>query len=292
MVAHNDPALLKHQRSLNTAPSLLQCGKGVFTGGYGMDQTQKELALHPQVTSESKQEVEIDLLALFYHILDHWKLVAICFVIGAVLMGLYTKLMVVPQYQATAKMYVLSSSDSVVNLSDLQMGTQLASDYKEIFQTHEVTNTVIENLGLPYTYNQLKNMLTLANPTATRIISITITSPDPNEAAAVANEYLKVASQYVADVMITDKPTELSTALVPQSPVSPSLSKNVILGAMVGFILACGFLTVTFMLDDKIKNSDDITRLTGLPVLAEIPVFSITGETNGEKKALPGRNKK
>lgn len=257
-----------------------------------MDQTQKELALQPQAVLDNKREVEFDLLALFYHILDHWKLLAICLVIGAVLTGLYTKLMVVPQYEATAKMYVLSSSDSVVNLSDLQMGTQLASDYKEIFQTHEVTNTVIQNLNLPYSYSKLRSMLTLSNPSATRIISITITSPDPNEAAAIANEYLEVASQYVADVMITDKPTELSTALVPQRPVSPSLPKNIVLGALVGLFIACVFLTVTFMLDDKIKNSDDITRLTGLPVLTEIPVFSATGETVGEKKALPGRNKK
>ena len=93
-------------------------------------------------------------------------------------------------------------------------------------------------------------------------------------------------------MMITDKPTELSTALVPTKPVSPNLMKNIVLGALLGFVAACGFLTVMFLLDDKIKNSEDITRLTGLPVLAEIPVFSIAGEKNVEKKALPGRNKK
>jgi len=248
-----------------------------------MDLTRKELVAQPQATLQNKPEAEVDLLALFYHILDHWKLVAVCLLLSSALMGLYTKFMVVPQYEATAKMYVLSSSDSVVNLSDLQMGTQLASDYKEIFQTHEVTNMVIENLGLPYSYGQLRRMLTLENPTATRIISITITSSNPTEAAAIANEYLKVASQYVADVMLTDKPTELSTALVPQNPVGPSMIKNVVLGALIGLVLACGFLIVTFTLDDKIRNSEDVMRLTGLPVLAEIPVFSITDEADREK---------
>ena len=256
-----------------------------------MEQTQKELAIRPQESVAGKEEMEIDLLALFYHILDHWKLVAICFVIGAVLMGLYTKLMVVPQYEATAKMYVLSSSDSVVNLSDLQMGTQLASDYQEVFKTHEVTGAVINNLSLPYTNKELLDMLSLSNPTGTRILNIKVTSPDPAEAAAVANEYMAVASQYVADVMITDKPSELSTALVPENPVSPSLSKNVMIGALLGLVAACGFLTVLYLLDDKINSTDDITRL-GLPVLAEIPLFNMPGETNTEKKALLGRNKK
>ena len=256
-----------------------------------MDQVQKELAIRPQVNTNNDKEMEIDLLALFYHILDHWKLVAVCFVIGAVLMGLYTKLMVVPKYQASAKMYVLSSSDSVVNLSDLQMGTQLASDYQEVFKTHEVTGAVISNLSLPYTNKELQEMLTLTNPNGTRILNIAITSPDPAEAAAIANEYMAVASQYVADVMITDKPSELSTALVPENPVSPSMTKNVAIGALLGLVASCGFLMVLFLLDDKIKSVEDVTRL-GVPVLSEIPVFSIPGEVNTDKKALLGRIKK
>ena len=134
-------------------------------------------------------------------------------------------------------------------------------------------------------------MLSLSNPNGTRILNIKITSPDPAEAAAVANEYMAVASQYVADVMITDKPSELSTALVPETPVSPSLSKNVLLGALLGLVASCGFLTVLYLLDDKINSTDDITRL-GLPVLAEIPRFNMPGETTNEKKALLGRNKK
>lgn len=252
-----------------------------------MDQVQKDLAVQPQVATNEKHEIEIDLLALVYHILDHWKLLAICFIIGAVFLGLYTKLMVVPQYQTSAKMYVLSSSDSVVNLSDLQMGIQLASDYKEVFKAHEVTSAVISNLSLPYTNQQLLNMLTLTNPSGTRILDIAITSPNPEEAATIANEFMEVASQYVADVMITDKPTVLSTALVPSKPVGPSLTKNVVIGAMAGLMIACAYLTLLFVLDDKVKSSEDITKLTGLPVLAEIPLFANNDAfQNVEKKSL------
>lgn len=245
-----------------------------------MEQSHKELIVQPQTTVVENDEVEIDLMELFYHLLDHWKMIVIFFLVGAIAMGCYTHFMVVPQYQATTKMYVLSSSDSVVNLSDLQLGTYLASDFQEVFETHEVTDTVVERLGLPYTYKQMQDMLSISNPTGTRILHITITSTNPQEAALIANEYFEVASQYVADVMITDKPTMLSSAQVPQNPVSPSMAKNVVLGAMVGFILACGYLVVKFLLDDKVKSADDITKLTGLPILAEVPVFALK---NNEK---------
>ena len=70
----------------------------------------------------------------------------------------------------------------------------------------EVHEAVISNLNLPYSYSQMKNMLSVVNASDTRMLDITVTSPSPTEAAAIANEYAEVASQYIADTMATDKP--------------------------------------------------------------------------------------
>ena len=255
-----------------------------------MEQSHKELIAQPQVMMADEQEREIDLLELFYHLLDHWKMILVFFLVGALAMGGYTKFFMDKQYEATAKMYVLSSSDSVVNLSDLQLGSQLTSDYLEVFETHEVTNEVIRKLDLPYDYDQLQRMLSLSNTSGTRIINIKITSTDPNEAANIANEFLEVASQYVADVMITDKPTVLSVALVPDKPVGPSTVKNAVLGAMLGIMASCGYLVVRFLLDDKVKSAEDITKLTGMPVLAEVPTFNVLRSGKEEQMRIEGRN--
>lgn len=240
-----------------------------------MEQKHKEMIAQPQNMQGEDNEVEIDLLELLYHIMDHWKLVAACFLVCAVLAGVITKFFMKPEYEATAKMYVLSSSDSVVNLSDLQLGSYLASDYQEVFMTHEVTNAVISNLNLSYTYEEMQDMLTITNPSGTRILHITIKLTDPEEAAKIANEFLEVASQYVADVMITDRPTVLSTALVPDEPIGPSTIMNTMIGAMIGIVLPCAYLVIVFLLDDKVKSGDDITKVTGMPILAEVPVFAV-----------------
>ena len=257
-----------------------------------MEKSHKDLMVQPQAMGTEEQEKEIDLLELAYHLWDHWKLIAVFFLVGTILMGVFTKFFMDKEYQATSKMYVLSSSDSVVNLSDLQLGSQLTSDYLEVFETHEVTNEVIKKLNLPYDYDQLQGMLSLSNTSGTRIINITITSTKPEEAAAIANEFLDVASRYVADVMVTDRPTVLSVALVPEKPIGPSTVKNALLGAIMGIALSCGYLVVAFLLDDKVKSADDITKLTGMPVLAEVPTFAVLNETNGTRKAIQGRSEK
>ena len=257
-----------------------------------MEQSHKELVVQPQMMVAEEQEQEIDLLELFYHLLDHWKMIAAFFLVGTLLMGVFTKFFMDKQYEAVAKMYVLSSSDSVVNLSDLQLGSQLTSDYLEVFETHEVTNAVIKNLKLPYDYDQLQGMLSLSNTSGTRIINIKITSTVPEEAAAIANEFLDVASQYVADVMITDRPTTLSVALVPDKHVGPSTVKNAMLGAIVGLALSCGYLVVAFLMDDKVKSAEDVTKATGIPVFAEVPTFAALSAPKSGSKNVAGRNGK
>ena len=86
------------------------------------------LAVQPE-----QGEDTIDLLELFMGLLAHWTLIAATAVVGAVLMALYTFFLVTPMYKATATIYVVSRNDSVLNFSDLQVGSELTSDYIKVF---------------------------------------------------------------------------------------------------------------------------------------------------------------
>ena len=222
----------------------------------------------------------IDLMELMYRLLASWKLIVTLALVMAIAFGAYTTFLVTPMYKATSIIYVLNRSDSAINMSDLQIGSALTSDYIKVFEMWEVHEEVISNLNLPYTYSQISKMLNVVNDNGTRMLDITITSKDPSEAALLANEYAKVASQYIADTMSTDKPNIMSVALVPSNPVSPNKTRNVLLGFMLGAILACAFVTIRMLVDDKYKTAEDIRRYTGLTTLAIIPI-----ETADSKKS-------
>ena len=168
----------------------------------------------------------------------------------------------------------------------LQIGTALTSDYIKVFQMWEVHEQVISNLNLPYNYTYMRQHLTVSNDSNTRMLDITFRSPSPEEAASVANEYAKMGSQFIADTMSTDKPNIMSVALVPSVPVSPNKTRNILLGFVLGSVLACGLVTVQFLMDDKYKTAEDIRRYTGLATLAVIPVEdSMTGKEKKHKKS-------
>ena len=236
-------------------------------------------------------EDTIDLLELFMGLLAHWTLIAATAVVGAVLMALYTFFLVTPMYKATATIYVVSRNDSVLNFSDLQVGSELTSDYIKVFEMWEVHEQVISNLDLNYTYTNMASMLSVTNTSDTRMLDITVTNPDPEEAAAIANEYADVGAKYISEKMKTDEPTLMSAARVPENPFSPNKAKNILLGFVVGFVLACAVVVLRTMLDDTYKSADDIRKYTGMVVLASIPLAD-AGEQPKEKSEFKRRTKR
>ena len=136
----------------------------------------------------------------------------------------------------------------------------------------EVQEKVISNLDLPYTYNQLDGMLSVTNASNTRMLEITVTSESAQEAADIANEYATVVRDYIAKKMATDKPSIMSTALVPTVPVSPNKTKSILLGALLGFVVSAGVIVVITLLDDTYKTTEDIKKYTGLVTMAVIPL--------------------
>ena len=228
---------------------------------------------NPNTAVQEKAETEIDLIELMRQLLSHIRLILFVSILGALIAGLYTIYFVTPIYESTSKLYVLNSGDSAINLSDLQIGAYLANDYIEVFKTWEVHEMVIQNLGLPYTYGQLQNMLTITNPTNTRILYITVQSPSAHEAMAIANEYATVAQQFISQTMSTEEPNLMSLALESAYPASPSKTRNVLIGFIVGLFIVVGIITLRFITDDKIKTTDDIRKYTQLSVLAVVPTL-------------------
>lgn len=221
---------------------------------------------------EQDSEFEIDLLEIFYYLKARliWLLVA--FVMGAVLFGGFTRLFIAPKYQARAKLYMVSaSSDSIVDLTDLNLGSSLSSDYEELLKIRPIYEDVIEELQLGYTYEELLAMVTVESIGDTRMLAITAESTDPEEARDIANSLANKAVTYVPRVMETSTPHIAEKAIVPQRKSSPSLAKNTVLGALLFTFILAGIFVVQLLMDDTFKSAEDVEKVLGVMPLTIIP---------------------
>lgn len=226
------------------------------------------------MNNQENQAVEIDVFAMLKTL---WKrkfsivLVALVFAIAA--FG-YSAFLAKKEYQSTSRIYVVSrqnQDNNALTNSDLQAGSYLVKDYREIILSQNVLTQAIEELKLDLTPAELSKKISVSVPTDTRILSITAKDGDPKEAARIANGLRNVAAEKIISVTKVSDVTTLDEAEVPQSPSSPNIRRNVLLGFIAGAGLMVVLLVVLEVLDDRVKRPEDIEELMGLTLLGVVP---------------------
>ena len=226
------------------------------------------------MNNQENQAVEIDVFAMLKTL---WKrkfsivLVALVFAIAA--FG-YSAFLAKKEYQSTSRIYVVSrqnQDNNALTNSDLQAGSYLVKDYREIILSQNVLTQAIEELKLDMTPVELSKKISVSVPTDTRILSITAKDGDPKEAARIANGLRNVAAEKIISVTKVSDVTTLDEAEVPQSPSSPNIKRNVLLGFIAGAGLMVVLLVVVEVLDDRVKRPEDIEELMGFTLLGIVP---------------------
>ena len=226
------------------------------------------------MNNQENQAVEIDVFAMLKTL---WKrkfsivLVALVFAIAA--FG-YSAFLAKKEYQSTSRIYVVSrqnQDNNALTNSDLQAGSYLVKDYREIILSQNVLSQAIEELKLDMTPAELSKKISVSVPTDTRILSTTAKDGDPKEAARIANGLRNVAAEKIIAVTKVSDVTTLDEAEVPQTPSSPNIRRNVLLGFIAGAGLMVVLMVVVEVLDDRVKRPEDIEELMGLTLLGIVP---------------------
>ena len=233
----------------------------------------------------TEQEAEIDLIDLAWALLDKIHYIVLCFLIGAVIMNAYSYFLVRPTYKSTAKMYVVSASkNSVVDLDALNIGTSLTADYEQLMLSYPVLEQVINKLNLDMDSDTLAKMITLENPTDTRILNINLVSTDPKSARDIANTLMEVSVDYLPKTMSTNAPNVAQKAKLADHKDGPSYKKYTMIGALAGAFLYCMYLVVKYLMDDTIHTADDMEKYFDIVPLAVIPDVSELASEKQQKK--------
>ncbi len=241
-------------------------------------------------SSNERDEIEIDLLELFFVLWRHILIILGVSVVCALCGFLVSKFLIAPTYESTTKIYILNKNDSSsVTYSDVQLGTQLTKDYAELINSRYVIEAVIEDLSLDIEYNALVNKITVDTPSDTRIVSITVSDHDPELAMNIANSVRENASEHIRNVMDIDAVNVVEEANLPTEKASPSCLKWTLIGGLIGFVIVCAVLIVMYLLDDTIKSSEDVEKYLKLSTLALIPMSEDENDRKKKNKHKPGR---
>ena len=212
------------------------------------------------------------LLELLHLLRKHLKLVIALPIVFAIACGAVT-LFMPNQYTASTTMYVLSKNadnKSGNAYSDLTAGQLLSNDVASIAKSAEVKSAVANSLGTSLSSYDVK----VDNSTTTRVITLSVTGPDPQAAANIANAYVQNISSTAQSVMDVQAVNVIDAASAPTSPSGPKRPLYILVALLVGLFLAVAIVVIADMVNTKVRSDEDVEELLGIPVVGHFPDIS------------------
>ena len=224
--------------------------------------------------NQDNQTVEIDVLSLVKTL---WRrkflIVVTAFAMAIVALG-YSAFIIKPTYTSSTRIYVVNrqpGDNSTLTNQDLQAGSYLVKDYKEIILSQDVLDKVISDLKLNMQPSALAKKITVTVPTDTRIVSIAVSDGDAKEAARIANSLRQVAAEKIIAVTKVADVTTLEEAEIPNVPSSPNIRRNTLIGFLAGGVFVSVVILVVEVLDDRVKKPEDVEEALGITLLGVVP---------------------
>lgn len=241
------------------------------------------------------QEDEIDLLELVFHYVNYWWIILCGALVGAVIAGLITLFAIKPMYSSDAMLYVVNNSGGpLASLADLQIGEKMSDDFGIVALSRPVIDKTIEQVkeisGREFTRGDIRKIISVKSEN--RVVTITGTADDPVDVYNIINAISEATADQIEAVMKYDRPGAIEEAEVTVMKVSPSMSKNLVIGFLIGMLFVAVILTAIFLMDDKIKSKDDVEKYLEVPVLTMIPFVDKTERKKDARRKKEYRKKK
>lgn len=222
-----------------------------------------------------EEEITLDLRDFFYIIRKRMKLIAGITIVCTLISGVLSFFVIKPTYQAQATIIVgkpQASEKNNTQYNEVMMYQNLVKTYAEIAKSRDVAEKTFSKLNSNLTLEQLQKTINVTPQQGTQILSISVASNNPKEAAkivdAVSTTFIEECKKIFptgGDIQIMDK------AKVPEKPVKPKKVLNVAIAFFLGLMGSIGLTFVLEYMDSTIKTEDDINKYLGLPVIGIIP---------------------
>ena len=223
---------------------------------------------------KEQNAMEIDVFHLLKILWKRKILIALVAIVAGALAFAYSAFVVKPEFTSTTRIYVVNRNQGDkpgLTNQDLQAGSYLVKDYREIILSQDVLEKVVSDLKLDLTPKGLANKIKVTVPVDTRIVSISVNDRVPEEASRIANSLREVAAQKIISITRVSDVTTLEEARPAIGPSSPNIRRNTMMATIAGV----GFVTIIVLLvellDDRVKRPEDIEEVMHISLLGVIP---------------------
>lgn len=215
----------------------------------------------------------VTVVETLYTLKRKWKIFISFVIIDTFFVSILTLIFVKPQYEARTTVFVGKDENQSegYNRSEIEMYQQLLKTYSEIIKTKDVVRSAIDLSGINKSLDEVSEDIDINIIDGTQMIEIRFRSDNPEDSLEFINSlssiFMEKAVGLIPNVsfQILDGPT------LPQKPVVPNMKIVLGIGILLGIVMGTMVCSIKVMLDNTIKNKEQIEEEFGIHVIGEIP---------------------
>ena len=223
---------------------------------------------------KEQNTMEIDVFHLLKILWKRKILIALVAIVAGALAFAYSAFIVKPEFTSTTRIYVVNRNQGDkpgLTNQDLQAGSYLVKDYREIILSQDVLEKVTSNLKLDLSPKALASKVKVTVPVDTRIVSISVNDRVPEEASRIANSLREVAAEKIISITRVSDVTTLEEARPAIAPSSPNIRRNTIIGLLGGTAFMVIAVLIVELVDTRVKRPEDIEDVMQIALLGVVP---------------------
>ena len=223
---------------------------------------------------KEQNTMEIDVFHLLKILWKRKILIALVAIVVGALAFAYSAFIVKPEFTSTTRIYVVNRNQGDkpgLTNQDLQAGSYLVKDYREIILSQDVLEKVTSDLKLDLSPKALASKVKVTVPVDTRIVSISVNDRVPEEASRIANSLREVAAEKIISITRVSDVTTLEEARPAIAPSSPNIRRNTIIGLLGGTVFMVIAVLIVELVDTRVKRPEDIEDVMQIALLGVVP---------------------
>ena len=225
-----------------------------------------------QEMMKNEDEIEINLGELFALLKSKYKMIIISILVTTIITGVITVFFINRKYESTASIYPKPEvTEGMVDYTQINANNLMVNNYIEMLKGNNIQSQVAESLDI--TTDEISECVSITNQENTQIINISATTTDPELSKNIVDELVTTFKKEAKNTLNINNISTIAQAQIADTPVSPNLKINLVIGALIGAFLSVGYIFVKFMLDTHIHNKEEAEKYLGIPCLGSIPYF-------------------
>ena len=205
---------------------------------------------------KEQNTMEIDVFQLLNTLWKRKLIIALVAIVTGAIAFAYSSFIIKPEYTSTTRIYVVNRNQgdkTGLTNQDLQAGSYLVKDYREIILSQDVLEKVVTDLKLNMSTKGLASKIQVTVPVDTR------------------NSLREIAAQKIISVTRVSDVTTLEEARPATSPSSPNIRRNTLIAFLGGLGVVVVVVLLVELLDVRVKRPEDIEDVMQITLLGVIP---------------------